>query len=115
MLDRRRCAAASRLHGHNGASSQLFSVLLDYRLANCALAFRRDPDQTYDTRVLVTTDNRQLAEVLVERDEDPLLSVSLLENLFVTRIRTGLSGVYCVVSRGYQLSLRATRNAGIEQ
>ena len=84
LVGRRPYSHASRLHGHNGTRSQLFSVLLDYRLADSALAFCRDSDQANDTRVLVTTDNRQLAKVLVELDEDPLLSVSLLENLFVT-------------------------------
>jgi hypothetical protein len=63
----------------------------------------------------MTTDNRQLSEILIERDEDPIVSVSLSKDLFVTRIRFGLSSVYDVVSGGYQFCLRSTRNAGVEQ
>jgi hypothetical protein len=115
FVGRRPHSYASRLHGDNGTSSQLLSVLLDYHRTDSALAFRRDFDQAHDTRVLMTTDNRQLSEILVERDQDPIVSVSLSKDLFVTRIRFGLSSVYDIVSGGCQFDLRATRNAGIEQ
>jgi hypothetical protein len=88
----------SGLDGHDRTISQLFFVLLDNRITDCALALRRYPDQSYDPGMRVTMDDGQLSKILIERDENSALGVGLGNDFVVARIRSGYANLLCVVS-----------------
>ena len=59
--------------------------------------------------------DRQLAEILVERDQDPTFPMRAGENLLVSRVLRPIAGPDDIVSRLLQLLSCATPHAGVEQ
>jgi hypothetical protein len=57
----------------------------------------------------------ELTQVLVERDQDSLLSVSTRENLVVARIARPIPGPNDVMARSFQLRSSLAPYAGVEQ
>ena len=74
------------LRGDDGSSSQVGSVGLDHAKRHVGLQERGHPDQAQDACVRQASDDGELAELLVERDEDARLGEGAGEDLDVARV-----------------------------
>lgn len=75
----------------------------------------RNVDQAYDACVPLSTQDRQFTEVLVKRDEHPLLPVRALQDFLVAGVLWPVAGVHDVVSCVDKLLSRSTPDTRVEQ
>ena len=63
----------------------------------------------------VTADDRQLAEILIQSNQDSAFAVGTRKNLLIAGIFGPVPGPYDVVAPSLQLPARLAPHAGVEQ
>lgn len=88
---------------------------LDCGAARGALLPRRQPDEPHDAAMRLTANDRELAEVAIERDEHATPGCCARENLGVARILGPVTSPLHVVAIRREFGEHDARNAGVQQ
>ena len=108
-------AHASRLDGDNGPPREQCSIALKCRSADWPLPPRGNSHEPDDSSVRLRPHDRQLTEILVERDEHPVFGMSPAEQLLVAGVIWTVTGMNYVVSRSREVLPRLAPDAVVEQ
>lgn len=76
---------------------------------------REDIDQPYDAGMRLPAENRQLAEVLVDRNQHAMLFVSDSEDGRIARVIRPITRPHHVVTEAPQLGRSGSGQAGVEK
>src|SRR5947209_638386 len=100
---------------HDGSLDQILSIKAEHMKANRGLLSGRDVHQPNDPGVGHPLNNGEFTEVLIEGHEDPLISVSLIEDLHVSGVRVPVSDRDDVMSPGQELLPGSSPDAAIQE
>jgi len=106
-------AHATDFDGHDGALLKLHAVRCEDREATLRLLAGREGDKSHDSAVHLPTNNRKLAEVLVQRDENARLLMRAPEDLLVSRVLRPFAGPHNVMPGAFEGLSDASPNASI--
>ena len=102
-------------HGRNRSRRQLFAVPRQYNAACGYLFSRIKIDQTNDPAVTPPEHDRQLTEILVERNEDPTFALRPLVDSLVAGIGLPITCPNRIVPISGERRASTRRNAGVQQ
>jgi hypothetical protein len=105
----------ARFDRHDCALAELISVPHERRNGGRALLFRAQRDEPDDPAVRLPANNRNLAEVFVERDHHLMITVRVREDLGITGIARPIRNALDLVSGGDQYVAGAAPDAAVEQ
>ena len=108
-------ASPTALHGHDGGLYQVRLVLSDDTGAHRRLLQVAKINEPNDSRMGSAESNRQLAKILVERNQHLAVLRSMGQNLVVARIGAPVTDPLDFMSSPFQLCLCAGPDAAIEQ
>lgn len=86
----------------------------EYSNAHESLLSRGEVHQPNDTAVRLAAHDYELSEVLIQRDEDPLLTLRSSQDLIIAWIVGPSSRPNDIVTCGFDLLAGATPDAGVE-
>ncbi len=90
-------------------------MALDRGEAGGGLTPGTEPDEPHDARVGEAAHDRELPEILIQRDENAVFTIRAFEDRDIARVGRQVSDPLHVVTVRRQFLRRRTPNAGVEQ
>ena len=101
--------------GDNRSFGQLRSVFLENSYACLGLLDGRKSHEPHDSTVSLPADDRELTEVLIQRDQNTRLVMRATQNLFIAGIRGPVGSPNDIVSEFRERFSHAARDARVEE
>jgi hypothetical protein len=108
-------AHTSWFDGHDSALPQLLLITAQRRDGGRALLFRAQRYETNDPAVRLAAHDRNLSEVLVERNHNLMISVPVREDLGIAGIARPVPNALDLVSSGDQRVAGTAPDAAVEE